>query len=157
MVKEASYVRLRLQQTFRTGIFEENRLSAHSDHMTSATRREALEEKSSLRLSLNGLWKFTYSSTPALAPANFQDMSVDCHTWGDIRVPAHLEMEGYGVPQYVNTQYPWDGHEDIDPPEVPEKYNPTGNYVRYFTLPDGFIQNGLFCGWTEWKVRQLSG
>ena len=124
--------------------FEENRLSAHSDHMTSATRREALEEKSSLRLSLNGLWKFTYSPTPALAPANFQDMSVDCHTWGDIRVPAHLEMEGYGVPQYVNTQYPWDGHEDIDPPEVPEKYNPTGNYVRYFTLPDGFIQNGLF-------------
>ena len=101
--------------------FEENRLSAHSDHMTSATRREALEEKSSLRLSLNGLWKFTYSPTPALAPANFQDMSVDCHTWGDIRVPAHLEMEGYGVPQYVNTQYPWDGHEDIDPPEVPEK------------------------------------
>ena len=26
----------------------------------------------------------------------------------DIRVPAHIQMEGYDAPQYANVQYPWE-------------------------------------------------
>ena len=42
---------------------------------------------------------------------------------------------------YVNTQYPWDGHEAVEPGEIPTEENPVGNYVKYFTVPE-FMKNG---------------
>ena len=98
-------------------VFKVNCLPAHSDHMFFADERE-LEKgagepagtagSSVLRYSLNGLWKFSYSEKPADAPAGFEALSYDCRTWADIRVPAHIQMEGYDVPAYINYQYPWD-------------------------------------------------
>jgi len=35
-------------------------------------------------------------------------------------VPAHVQMEGWGVPAYNNSQYPWDGTEDLKP-YIPKK------------------------------------
>ena len=125
-------------------VFKVNCLPAHSDHMFFADERE-LEKgagepagtagSSVLRYSLNGLWKFSYSEKPADAPAGFEALSYDCRTWADIRVPAHIQMEGYDVPAYINYQYPWDGREDIIPGEIPEHYNPTASYVKYFPIP----------------------
>ncbi len=57
----------------------------------------------------------------------------------DIRVPAHIQMEGYDSPQYANTQYPWDGREDVWTDEMPTKFNPVASYVKYFTLPESFF------------------
>ncbi len=126
------------------GYFAENRLPAHSDHIVCRNLQEAWDEESSLRLSLNGNWKFKYSANLLELPMRFEALDVDCHAWADIRVPAHMQLEGYGVPQYVNVQYPWDGHEDIDPPKIPTKDHPVGNYVKYFTLPKGFVEHGLY-------------
>ena len=64
--------------------------------------------------------------------------------WEDIRVPAHIQMEGYDIPQYVNIQYPWDGREDVWRDAVPSEFNPVASYVKYFTLPEGFRKNGLY-------------
>ena len=55
-----------------------------------------------------------------------------------------MQMQGYGRPQYVNTQYPWDGLEDVKPGEVPERFNPVGSYVRYFTLPERLAGKRIF-------------
>ena len=101
-------------------------------------------ERSSFRISLNGIWKFAYARNLAEAPEGFEHPETDCHGWADIRVPGHLEMQCYGVPGYVNTQYPWDGHEDLAPGQIPEEFNPVGSYVKYFTLPEGFLKDGLF-------------
>jgi beta-galactosidase len=49
-------------------------------------------------------------------------------------VPSHLQLEGYDRPQYVNVGYAWDGQEDIEPGQVPERDNPIGCYVRTFAL-----------------------
>ena len=38
----------------------------------------------------------------------------------------------------MNTQYPWDGHEALRPPQIPARANPVGCYVTYFTLPEGW-------------------
>lgn len=126
------------------GFFAQNRLPAHSDHIICKTAQEAWDEESSYRMSLNGSWKFRYSANLSDLPKDFEDLGVDCHGWADIRVPAHMQLEGYGLPQYVNVQYPWDGHEDVDPPMIPVKDHPVGNYVKYFTLPKGFINHGLY-------------
>ena len=126
------------------GFFAQGRLPAHSDHIICTNLQEAWDEESPLRLSLNGSWKFKYSANLKELPQGFESMDEDCHFWDDIRVPAHLQLEGYGTPQYVNVQYPWDGHEDLNPPKIPTLEHPVGNYVKYFTLPKNFIVNGLY-------------
>ena len=45
-------------------------------------------------------------------------------------------MQGYDAPMYVNTQYPWDGHEEKDPGEVPTRFNPVGSCAKDFVLPE---------------------
>ena len=115
--------------------FQENRLPAHSDHVCYASRQERERGYSTFRHSLNGLWKFSYAPSWAGALKDFESPDVDCRGWADIRVPAHIQMEGYDTPQYVNVQYPWDGREEIRPGEIPERFNPVASYVKYFTLP----------------------
>ena len=53
-------------------------------------------------------------------------------------------MEGYDVPQYANVQYPWEGHEDIHPGEIPEHFNPVASYVKYFEVPEEMQGKRLF-------------
>ena len=45
-------------------------------------------------------------------------------------MPAHIQMEGYDIPQYVNIQYPWDGREDVWRDAVPSEFNPVASYVN---------------------------
>lgn len=124
--------------------FKENCMAAHSDHVAYADETEAEEKKSSFRLSLDGIWKFHYARNYAQTVNGFEAETFDCKCWDDIRVPAHIQMEGYDIPQYVNIQYPWDGREDVWRDTVPSEFNPVASYVKYFTLPEGFMKNGLY-------------
>lgn len=124
--------------------FKENCMAAHSDHISYADEKEAEEKKSSFRLPLDGIWKFHYAKNYAQAVTGFEAEDFDCKCWDDIRVPAHIQMEGYDIPQYVNIQYPWDGREDVWRDTVPSEFNPVASYVKYFTLPEGFMKNGLY-------------
>ncbi|NLI17413.1 MAG: DUF4981 domain-containing protein [Actinomycetales bacterium] len=112
----------------------ENRLPAHSDHRWFANRAEAAAGTSSFEQCLNGTWKFHYARNPRLTVPGFEAPDFDTADWDDIRVPGHLELQGYGRPQYVNVQYPWDGYEEIWPGQVPQRFNPVGSYVTRFTL-----------------------
>ncbi|WP_374717575.1 glycoside hydrolase family 2 TIM barrel-domain containing protein [Neobacillus sp.] len=117
-------------------VFAVNRVPAHSDHVYYETMEEARKAAPmKWRYDLNGNWKFSYNINPELRPVNFFKKEVSCANWEDITVPGHIQLQGYGQPQYVNTMYPWDGHHEIRPPEIPTDYNPVGSYVKYFTLP----------------------
>jgi len=77
------------------------------------------------RLCLNGTWRFAYFDNPAsatLSPAR----------WDSIRVPGNIELQGFGVPVYVNMKNEFASN----PPFAPTDYNPTGVYARSFSLPD---------------------
>ena len=124
--------------------FAQNRVKAHSDHHYYKNHRELAEKNESFRQNLNGLWKFRYARNLAEAPAGFEAEDFDCKGWEDIRVPAHIQMEGYDKPQYVNVQYPWDGHEAIEPGEIPTQFNPVASYVKYFTVPENMQGKRLF-------------
>lgn len=125
-------------------IFEQNRLAAHSDHVCYKNELEKIKGKSSLRYDMNGLWKFAYAKNQSLAPCGFEAADYDCKSWDEIRVPAHIQMEGYDVPIYTNTTYPWEADESIKPGEVPEIFNPVASYVKYFTIPDN-MKNKRVC------------
>ncbi len=111
-------------------VFAIGRLKAHSDHKW--YRDEAGEQDK--RISLNGTWKFCYSENIAGAPKGFERENYDDSGWDSITVPGHIQMQGYGHPQYVNVTYPWDGIEEAIPGQVPVRYNPTGSYIREVEL-----------------------
>ena len=126
------------------GFFMENRMPAHSDHVWYRTREELAAGGTSFRHSLNGLWKFSYAINYPSAAKGFEAPDYDCSGWDDIPVPSHIQLQGYGAPQYVNQQYPWDGREEIRPGEIPEEHNPVGSYVTYFQVPEAMRGERVF-------------
>ena len=126
------------------GYFRENRLDAHSDHMWFLSDEEQAAGESSLRVSLNGQWKFFHALNGKQVIPGFEGPEYDCRGWADIQVPAHIQREGYGTPQYCNTEYPWTGHETLLPGEIPERFNPVACYVKYFFLPDQMLGKRVF-------------
>ena len=99
-------------------IFAVNRIDAHSDHKYYLTKEEESIGEMDLRQSLNGNWKFSFAVNPSSRIKNFYEPEFDCHCFKDIEVPAHIQLQGYDKPQYINTMYPWDGHSELLPPEV---------------------------------------
>ena len=145
--------------------FAENRLPAHSDHIFYRDETELARGVSSFYRTLGGVWHFAHARNTAFIPQGFEAVDYDCHDWETIHVPAHIQMEGHGVPHYTNTTYPWDGHESIAPGEIPTRSNPVGCYVKYFTVPEewenvfisfggvdaalALFLNGHFVGYSE--------
>ena len=126
------------------GYFREKRLDAHSDHVAYASREEMESGESSLYMPLNGVWKFFYARNEAQIIPNFEAADYDCRSWTEIPVPAHIQMQGFGVPQYCNIQYPWDGHEEVPIGEIPNAFNPVACYVKYFYVPESLRGKRLF-------------
>ena len=124
--------------------FKDGRMDAHSDHTYYRDGEEAQEKATSFRYDLNGIWKFHYARNYGSAIPGFEKTDYCCKDWDDIRVPAHIQMEGYDAPQYANVQYPWEGHEDIHPGEIPEHFNPVASYVKYFEVPEEMQGKRLF-------------
>ena len=124
--------------------FKDGRMDAHSDHTYYRNGEEAQEKDTSFRYDLNGIWKFHYARNYGSAIPGFEKTDYCCRDWDDIRVPAHIQMEGYDAPQYANVQYPWEGHEDIHPGEIPEHFNPVASYVKYFEVPEEMQGKRLF-------------
>ena len=138
-MKRFDYEKVKDPQYFRDG-----RLDAHSDHLYYACEEDCREENSTFTETLNGLWKFHYARNYRSAIPGFESEDYDCHDWDDIHVPAHIQLEGYDVPQYANTQYPWEGHEEILPGEIPERFNPVASYVKYFKVPERMKGKRIF-------------
>lgn len=101
-------------------------------------------------LSLNGEWKFRWTKTPEERIKDFYRTDFNATGWNTLAVPANWEVNGYGTPIYISAGYPF----KIDPPYVMrepkkdwttyEERNPTGQYKRTFTLPDGWAShNGI--------------
>ena len=160
MIKEFSYERA----VKDCRVFAENRLDAHADFVAYANCDELEAGETSLRLPLDGMWKFHYSKNLASAPERFYANAACTDSWDDIPVPAHIQMEGYDKPAYVNTQYPWDATDAIVPGEVPAWFNPVADYVTEFTLPERFAGmqvnicfEGVESGFAVWLNGQYIG
>lgn len=116
-------------------VFAVNRLNAYSDHsyyldIDKALNGDAME----LKQSLNGRWYFNYAKNPNERFVDFYKEDIDCHYFDMIDVPGHIQMQGYDQMQYINTLYPWDGHEKLRPPHISSDDNPVGSYVCYFEV-----------------------
>ena len=106
-------------------IVQENRLPMRATFVTDQQQT----------LSLNGIWKFHFSETVASRLKGFEVITYNDASWKDMPVPGLWELNGYGVPVYVNTGYAWKGLYENNPPFVPEEGNYVGQYRRAFDIP----------------------
>ena len=100
-------------------------------------------------VSLNGQWQFHWSPNPEERPVGFEQESYNVSGWDKIAVPGNWQMQGFGLPIYVNMRYPF--HRDR--PNVmgePEKdwyaydhRNPVGSYVREFDITKEMLSQNL--------------
>lgn len=126
-------------------VFQVNRIPAHSDHTYYTCEQEAFDGASMhMRKTLNGTWKFNYALNIGCIPQDFHSTGYSCSGWGDIAVPGHMELQGYGIPKYNDTRYPWDGIEEVVPHSIPKDNSPVGCYVREFTIPEDWNGNKIF-------------
>ncbi len=87
-------------------------------------------------LDLNGIWDFKYFD-------DYREMLRYRGTdWDKVRVPGNWEVQGYGVPIYVNHPYDFCPR-DPQPPALPEAF-PAGIYHRTFTLPEGWAGRTVY-------------
>ena len=109
-------------------IFQENRLPMRATFTVDQEQR----------LSLNGVWKFHFSENVASRLKGFEAVSYNDASWAEMPVPGLLELNGYGVPVYVNIGYAWKGLYKNNPPYVPEEGNYVGQYRRVFEVPQNW-------------------
>lgn len=123
-------------------VFEINKMPAHAGAFPYENEKLALENghtQSKWFQSLNGLWKFYWVSRPQDRLAGFQEKSFDDKNWDDFPVPANWEVNGYGIPIYVNHPYEF-GPRHPRPPYIPDGDNPVGAYRKWFDLDEEWMQ-----------------
>lgn len=86
--------------------------------------------------SLNGEWDFCYFDSQEDIPEG-----LDALEWSRIKVPGNWEVQGFGIPIYVNTFYEFCPR-NPQPPLLPDA-TPAGVYRKIFTLPE------------EWSGREV--
>ena len=123
-------------------VFERNREPAHATYTPYRDRDSALSldrSRSSLVRSLNGSWRFQWVRRPADRTSEFFETGFDDSSWSEIEVPSNWELEGHGVPIYLEA-----GLLPSPPIQIDPDYNPVGSYRRTFTVPDDWAGSRIF-------------
>jgi len=107
---------------------------------------------------LDGFWKFNWVKSPKDRPTEFMNPNSDISNWQTIKVPSNWEVEGFGIPIYVNHQYEFADYKAMiaddmelenkiypkNPGDVPDNYNPVGSYRRDFTVDSNWTEMEVF-------------
>ncbi|MFC2168628.1 glycoside hydrolase family 2 TIM barrel-domain containing protein [Acidobacteriota bacterium] len=124
-------------------IFDINKELAHNTLVVYPDIQSAMKNSrtgSPFFQSLNGSWKFHWVKTPAERPQEFFKPEFNVDHWKTIPVPSNWQMEGYGIPIYLNHPYPF----KKNPPYIQHDYNPVGSYRTEFEIPETWDNRQVF-------------
>jgi len=122
-----------------------NKEKPRTTFMSYEDKRNALTgnyENSKFYKLLNGTWKFVYADSYNQLPVDATDAAVNTSSWSDIQVPGNWEMQGFGIPIYVNIVYEFQP-KDPTPPLLPEKV-PAGVYRRDIDIPADWTGRDIY-------------
>ena len=122
-------------------------------------RSEFISNKTSKSVySLNGKWKFNWVKNSLHRPLDFQNVEYNDKNWDEINVPGNFEIQGYGIPIYVNTEFEFADTRAVitemkapNPPQVPHEYNPVGSCRKSFDLPVGWGDKQVYLRFSALK------
>ncbi len=133
------------------GMIGQNKESAHATFVSYPDREQALRAGTSpFILSLNGKWKFHWSPRPEKRPEEFYKPEYDIAGWDEIIVPGNWQMQGFGIPIYTNSRYPFKRDQPYVTHTPPEKYtsytlrDPVGSYRKDFDLPEAWKGKDIY-------------
>ncbi|MEN7547990.1 glycoside hydrolase family 2 TIM barrel-domain containing protein [Rapidithrix thailandica] len=124
-------------------IFERNKEKAHAEFFPFTSVEQAMAnmpEQAGNYQNLNGNWKFHWSRKPADRPVDFYQEDFDFSQWGEMPVPGNWELNGHGVPHYLDVSYPFPANW----PHIPHDYNPVGSYRHTFQIPEAWDGQEIF-------------
>ncbi|MGY8980580.1 MAG: glycoside hydrolase family 2 TIM barrel-domain containing protein, partial [Flavobacteriales bacterium] len=149
-------------------VISENKLKTHASFSSFGPNEDALSfnpSNSNFYQSLDGEWKFKWVRSTKERSTVFMNPSENIDAWDTIKVPSNWEVEGYGIPIYLNHQYEFadfkapvsDDMEFIkdssgsyvttvpkNPGKVPSEYNPVGSYRRDFNINSDWDGKKIF-------------
>ena len=142
-------------------VIGENKLEAHASFSSYAPNENALNfnpTNTTFYQNLDGVWKFKWVRSTKDRSTTFMNPSENVTAWDNIKVPSNWEVEGFGIPIYVNHQYEFADYkapvaadmEFVDriypknPGTVPNDYNPVGSYRRDFNITSDWEGNEIF-------------
>ncbi|MBQ4407993.1 MAG: beta-galactosidase [Bacteroidales bacterium] len=101
-------------------------------------------------VSLDGKWLFHWSKNPDERPADFYKEDYDVSRWDKINVPGNWQTQGYGVPIYININYPFFRNRPSVTTEPQDKSwtayinrNPVGSYVTFVDVTPEMMTKNL--------------
>ncbi|MFK7936796.1 MAG: sugar-binding domain-containing protein, partial [Saprospiraceae bacterium] len=111
-------------------------------HFTPYSSQDSfLKNENSTRVQvLDGDWNFHWSPNPASRPIEFFRADFDSNNWSKIPVPSNWQLQGHGIPIYVNDRYPF--HKN--PPYIPQDDNPVGSYLHTFSIAENWSEMEIF-------------
>ncbi len=121
-------------------VYEVGKVAPHSD---------IIPADSQWVMDLNGMWSFLYYERAEYVHRGLEkgayimpdfDPMQDLRRWDSIVVPGNLELQGYGVPVYVNMKNEFPSN----PPHAPRAYNPTGVYAKDVTVPESWEGRSVY-------------
>ena len=115
-----------------------NKVNPHADNFL-FQEGEEVKKKAKNYYSLNGKWSFHWVRDPSDRPGDFHKKTFSHKGWDKINVPANIEMEGYGIPIYLN--HPYEFTRNPNPPQIPERWNPVGSYAKSISLNENWIND----------------
>ncbi|MBO4720469.1 MAG: DUF4981 domain-containing protein [Prevotella sp.] len=121
-----------------------NKLPYHATLQLPSKEKECKEI-----VSLDGQWLFHWSKDPESRPANFYREDYDVSGWDKITVPGNWQLQGFGVPIYININYPFVRNRPSVTTEPPkdwtayENRNPVGSYVTFVDVTKEMLSKNL--------------
>lgn len=143
-------------------IFAQNKEKGHATYMPYPSFASMIADKeyyhmpwnrtkSALYQLLNGNWYFNFVKEPSLRPKDFYREDFVVKNWATIPVPSNWEMQGYDRPIYANVEFPHadtppfiQARQDVNPDGKNYGINPVGSYVRYFDIPQEWLNKRTF-------------
>ena len=96
--------------------------------------------ENTLYSSLNGKWNFKLYRNIDSVPPNFYLKKSNVKKWKTIPVPSNWQFHTDDFPVYTNIIYPY----EINPPFMPDDYNPVGIYHRKFRIKKEWGDKEIF-------------
>ncbi len=138
---------------FDKSIYGINLLEARSRFLSYSSEEDFKADKTEETI-LSGIWKGKYFEDYPDNIDPYLDDEYDIEKENDVEVPLSCELQGFGQPQYVNTEYPFDGYNQNATGEALSVKNPCMMYwkdleisllndKRYILDIKGF-ESGLF-------------
>ncbi|MDR1517790.1 MAG: DUF4981 domain-containing protein [Dysgonamonadaceae bacterium] len=128
-----------------------NKELPRTEFMTFDNGKDALDKKfeeNRYYHSLNGTWKFYFVESYKQLPENITDADISTAEWKDITVPGNWEVQGFGLPIYVNHGYEFQEKASNSMPKMPPPYlpeaNPVGVYRRDIEIPSDWAGREIF-------------